>query len=455
MVRLSVLFILLSFTIAAAQVPQTLSYQGLITDAATGNPLNGAHSATFNFYTSATGGSPVFSRGPLSVTTFQGLFTVIIGNSQGNNNSGLPNLGSVQYYIGLTVDTNPTDLTPRVALTAVPYAFTASSLDANASVLGSQVGTGINASNISTGTLSGTLVGSGVSASNISGTLNGSQVGNGINASNISAGTLNGTLVGTGINASNITTGTLSGALVGSGVSATNITGTLNGSQVGTGINAANITSNTLPAAQIGAGTIDNSKLAAGIDASKITTGTLPASVIPSSASVPQGTIIAFAGLIANIPAGWLECNGQSLSTASPYDKLFAAIGNTWGSTDATHFNVPNLLGYFLRGWSHGSGTDPDAGVRVPGSSPGSTATGDAVGSYQPDAFQGHLHTEQVAGTSVTSPVLQPRSTAAFGDSNVSATSTTSPVDDGTNGTPRTSKESRPKNAYVIYIIKY
>jgi microcystin-dependent protein len=453
MLRLSVFLTLVSFTFAVAQVPQTLSYQGLITDAS-GNPLSGSHSVTFNFYTLSTGGSPIFSRGPLSVTTFQGLFTVILGNGQGNNNSGLPGLGSIQYYIGLTIDTNPTELTPRVALTAVPYAFTASSLDPNAIVLGSQVGTGINASNISTGTLNGALVGSGISASNITGTLNGSQVGNGINASNISAGTLNGTIVGPGINASNITTGSLNGALVGAGVSATNIVGTISGSQVGTGINAANITASTLPAAQIGAGTVDNSKLAAGIDASKITTGTLPASVLPAGASVPSGTIIAFAGAIANIPAGWLECNGQSLSTAAPYDKLFAAIGNTWGAADASHFNIPNLLGYFLRGWSHGSGVDPDAASRVPGGS-GSTASGDAVGSYQQDAFQGHLHTEQVAGSSTTSPVLQPRSTTTFGDSNVSAATTTSPVDDGTNGSPRTSLESRPKNAYVIYIIKY
>jgi microcystin-dependent protein len=134
-----------------AQVPATLSYQGLLTDA-NGNPVaNGTHSVTFNFYTSSSGGTAAFSRGPLSVTTFQGLFTVILGNG-GTGNAALPNLGSTQYYVGLRFDTGTSDLTPLVALTAVPYAFTASALDANAVVPGAQVGTGIKAANI-TGTL--------------------------------------------------------------------------------------------------------------------------------------------------------------------------------------------------------------------------------------------------------------------------------------------------------------
>jgi hypothetical protein len=149
-----------------AQVPATLSYQGLLTDA-NGNPVaNGTHSVTFNFYTSSTGGTAAFSRGPLSVTTFQGLFTVILGNG-GTGNAALPSLGSTQYYVGLRFDTGTSDLTPLVALTAVPYAFTASALDAKAVLPGSQVGTGINASNITTGTLAGARVGTGVSAANI------------------------------------------------------------------------------------------------------------------------------------------------------------------------------------------------------------------------------------------------------------------------------------------------
>lgn len=45
----------------------------------------------------------------------------------------------------------------------------------------------------------------------------GSKVGTGISASNVTTGTMNGTLVGSGISATNVTTGTLNGGLVGNG----------------------------------------------------------------------------------------------------------------------------------------------------------------------------------------------------------------------------------------------
>lgn len=237
--------------IGYAQIPATLSYQGLMTDNSGIIVADGSHTVLFKFYTVLSGGSPIVTRGPLTVATFKGLFTTVIGNNVGSNNAALPyNIGSTQYYIGIEVD-GGTELLPRVTLTAVPYAFQAQTVD----------------------------------ATGITGTLPGSQVGTGISAANITTGTLSGALVGSGVNATNITTGTLSGALVGSGVAATNITGTLPGSQVGTNISAANITTGTLPSAQIGAGTVDNTKLASGIDAAKITTGTLP------TAQIGAGTI--------------------------------------------------------------------------------------------------------------------------------------------------------------------
>jgi microcystin-dependent protein len=41
-------------------------------------------------------------------------------------------------------------------------------------------------------------------------------------------------------------------------------------------------------------------------------------------------------------PANWLICDGSSLSTAAPYDKLFAVIGYTYGGSGA-NFNLPNF----------------------------------------------------------------------------------------------------------------
>lgn len=53
----------------------------------------------------------------------------------------------------------------------------------------------------------------------------GGKVGTGINANNVTTGTLNGTLVGTGINGSNVTSGTVAGVRIGSGVAPSVLTG--------------------------------------------------------------------------------------------------------------------------------------------------------------------------------------------------------------------------------------
>jgi microcystin-dependent protein len=55
----------------------------------------------------------------------------------------------------------------------------------------------------------------------------------------------------------------------------------------------------------------------------------------------PPGVIYPFAGPIANIPAGYLLCDGASLLRSS-YAALFAAIGVIYGAADGTHFNLPD-----------------------------------------------------------------------------------------------------------------
>lgn len=61
------------------------------------------------------------------------------------------------------------------------------------------------------------------------------------------------------------------------------------------------------------------------------------------------GSVSAFA--MSTVPAGWLKCNGASLSRTT-YAGLFAKIGTTFGAVDSTHFNVPDLRGRFIRGWA-------------------------------------------------------------------------------------------------------
>lgn len=73
--------------------------------------------------------------------------------------------------------------------------------------------------------------------------------------------------------------------------------------------------------------------------------------VFPSIASVPPGTIHAWAGLISNIPAGYLFCDGRELDRAE-YPALFAAIGTCYGSADPCDckFNIPDLRNKFIVG---------------------------------------------------------------------------------------------------------
>lgn len=68
--------------------------------------------------------------------------------------------------------------------------------------------------------------------------------------------------------------------------------------------------------------------------------------------SVPAGTIAAYAGTA--MPAGWLPCDG---STVSPglYPALFDAIGTAYGGDGVNTFAVPDLRGRMLVGVGQGS----------------------------------------------------------------------------------------------------
>lgn len=166
---------------------------------------------------------------------------------------------------------------------------------------------------------------------------------------------------------------------------------------------------------------------------------------------VPAGTVIAFAGTTP--PTGWLLCNGSAISRTT-YSALFAAIGSAHGSGDgSTTFHLPDYRGRFLRGVANGSANDPDRANRT---HPVTGAiVGDVMGSVQADAMQGHKH-EYPGSDGGGSGAGIAGVGYALGRNNRSYTWPTdaTPASDGTNGSPRTSSESRPKNANVNYIIK-
>lgn len=155
--------------------------------------------------------------------------------------------------------------------------------------------------------------------------------------------------------------------------------------------------------------------------------------------AVPPGTILLYAA--GTSPAGFMECNGAAVSR-STYSQLFAAIGTIWGRGDgSTTFNLPDLRGVVPRGWNHAASdgfNDPDASVRthrLPGG-----AIGDNVGSFQMDELKSHTH-------SYNGPTGPPGAYFSQVNANIALVSSTSGEAGG--------NETRPRNAYVMYIIKY
>ncbi len=170
---------------------------------------------------------------------------------------------------------------------------------------------------------------------------------------------------------------------------------------------------------------------------------------IDLSSIIPTGSIMPFSGTTA--PAGWLLCDGASISI-STYQNLYNVIGTSFGWS-STNFNIPDLRGVFLRGANgtrSDSIADPDKNNRIASKTGG--ATGNNVGSLQMDAFQGHIHDY---GGLVANYALGGSPILINYSSNYTGQPTDKPITDGTNGTPRTTSETRSKNIYVNYIIKY
>ncbi len=108
-----------------AEVPYTLSYQGFLTDAV-GNPVTGEWTITFSFYHVKTGGEP-FHQETVDVVTQLGLFSVLLGEDEGNA-VDLAEFAGGEVYLELSIETDvgPVVLKPRQPIVSNPFAFHAS-----------------------------------------------------------------------------------------------------------------------------------------------------------------------------------------------------------------------------------------------------------------------------------------------------------------------------------------
>ena len=334
-----------------------------------------------------------------------------------------------------------------------------------------------------------------VAAANITGTIAGPQ---------ITSGAIGSTQLASNLTLGGTTTGTFSGGLTGnvtgnvtgsavsfSGVLAGDVLGPQSatvvstvGSSTAANIHTAELTTNAATnantpstivrrdasgnfsagtiTATLAAGSVGTAQLAANaVQTVNIADGQVTAAKLAASAgATPAGGVIAFAGSAA--PAGWLLCNGAAVSRTGVNAALYAAISTAHGIGDgSTTFNVPDYRGRFLRGVDGGALNDPDSsasansgvdGKRYPMATGGNT--GNAVGSVQGDALQGHRHTFAESGGAGGQISAVQVTTAVAGNGVQWDNKVLSPVSDGVHGVPRTSSETRSLNAYVNYIIK-
>jgi phage-related tail fiber protein len=139
------------------------------------------------------------------------------------------------------------------------------------------------------------------------------------------------------------------------------------------------------------------------------------------SGGVPSGAVFWFAASTA--PTGYLKANGAAVSRTT-YAALFAVVGTTFGAGDgSTTFNLPNLLGEFIRGWDDGRGVDP----------------GRVFGSAQADEFESHTHGGVPVSAAAAGMVFNP--SASY---NATAGSTSAAG----------GAETRPRNVALLPCIK-
>lgn len=143
---------------------------------------------------------------------------------------------------------------------------------------------------------------------------------------------------------------------------------------------------------------------------------------------MPVGAVIPFPMNL--VPNGWLAANGAAVSRTT-YAALFAYLGTTFGAGDgSTTFNLPDLRGYFIRGF----GTNSDG-----------TASG-TFGAKQADDFKSHTHVLSVRGGSASGSNFFAASVigGTNNDRNLTATAANA------GGT-----ETRPANIAMLYCIKF
>lgn len=435
---------------ATAAVPDLLSYQGRVSDAAgvligKDSPVN--RTVTFKLYTAASGGTLLYAESQ-TVTISAGEFSVLLGNGSGV--SGLPgranpanpivSLVSVlsgDIYLGVTVDDGTTaadpEIAPRQRIVSAAYAYRAQVAE---TVVNGALNTAMVAdSAITTAKIAGASI------------TNAKIAADAVTTANILSGS---------ITSAKIADGSVTNAKIAANAITRDkiLDGTINSDDVAVGgLNGGNIADGTIASIDIADGTIATADLGSGVvTTDKIANNAIDINKLAAAiqqALTPAGTIVAYGG--DNPPAGWFMCAGGTVSR-STYSTLYSVIGNRFGHGDgSTTFHLPDLRGRFLRGRDAGAGRDDDRGSR--GTMNPGGASGDAVGSVQDDQIRSHTHDywdTYYSENGGSGPIYFTNGKGS-GDTD----GDNEPWQYQRTGFAAGGNETRPENAAVNYIIKY
>lgn len=111
------------------QVPQTISYQGLLTNSS-GAPLEGTFNLAFRLYQVPTGGTELWIETHSSVTVQKGTFNVVLGSVSPFTGVSFDQ----QLYVSVSVGSDP-EMVPRSTLTSAPSALVAKAISSDGNLI--------------------------------------------------------------------------------------------------------------------------------------------------------------------------------------------------------------------------------------------------------------------------------------------------------------------------------
>ncbi len=171
-------------------------------------------------------------------------------------------------------------------------------------------------------------------------------------------------------------------------------------------------------------------------------------------AGVPTGSVHCMA--TTNIPDGYAECNGATVTKGAAGDEWYAlwlVIGYTWGGS-GNSFNLPDLRGRFIRGWVNTKSGDDDSGR--------------SFANYQSSRNKSHNHSINVSvsqsnhshsySRAVRTSYAEPRNLGVGTDGNANNSGTTNGakanISVSATAGNQGGDDARPNNLSMMYVIK-